>query len=296
MSAAYTGNCIELNTGDAEKVYDFADDGTGVFVYTAAPAALPSLVLDSIPVPSVSAGSYLVADIDTGDVFLEQNAEALQQTASATKLMTALTANETIPLDTPIAIPRGSLSQTSMPKASVTFFAGDLLYPLLMQSNDTVANQLAQEYGTAGFVNWMNTAALALDMPSTHFADATGASVQNLSTPDDLFRLATYLANEKSLVFTIVNTPDTTLTAGNGSTYAIRTTAVAKRAMVSVFSLPVNGVTRRVAVIVMASNNPAIDTTKLTGWFTQSAQQGATLANTACVSCAPPPPYRKIQL
>jgi len=314
VASTYSGGCIRLSTANAKKVYAFAEKGTGVFVYDPIRATqTASLVLDSIPAPSVSAGSYLVADVDTGDVFLEQNAENPQQPiSSVTKLMTALVANETIMFNQKIAITRGELlHDTSTTKEK--FVVGDLLYPLIMESNDAVADRLAQYYGTTSFIDWMNTTAKALDMQSTHFADASGISAENVSTPDDLYRLATYLANKKSFIWGITRTPTKQLVASNGNVYhfnnlnlfssspdfiggKVGQTAVDQDTMASVFSIPINGVSRRVAIIVLKSNDYTTDTIKLADWVTQSAQQGATLVGTACVSCTMPGHYRKIQL
>ncbi|MDP1689888.1 MAG: L,D-transpeptidase family protein [bacterium] len=240
VDALYQGGDIRLNTDDAERVYAFAGNGVGVFVYDPLPAPPPSLTLDIVPAPSISAASYLVADIDTGDVFLEQNAGNISPITSATTLMTALVANEMVPIDKKIS-----------------------------------AANLAKLYNTISFVDWMNAKAKALDMPSTHFNDASGTSTENVSTPDDLFRLAAFLTHKKSFVLDA---------------------AVAKDATVSVYALPFNGAERHVAIIVLKSKNSTEDTIALADWFMKSAEQGANLVNTACTTCAVPSPYRKIQL
>jgi hypothetical protein len=239
VNLSYSGDGIRLNTNDAEKVYDFADKGTGIFVYEPVhTASVASLFLDAIPAPLVSAASYLVADIDTGDVYLEQGAGAVFPAASATGLMAALVANETVPFD--------------------------------------IKNNPARTYGAPGFVDWMNTKAKSLDMSSTRFVDTSSTSTENVSTTDDLFRLASYLVTEKSFV--------------------LDTAAATKNIVTSIFSLPINGVERHVAIIVLKSNNSAADTIALTDWFTRSAELGVGLANTACITCAIIPPFRKIQL
>lgn len=315
----YSGGCIRLDTDDAKKVYGFADKGTDIFVYDSMHTTLlSSLILDTIPAPSVSAGSYLVADVDTGDVFLEQNAKNPLPITSITKLMTALVANETIMSYKKIGVTRGELSRTQ--NASTTaattkelFPVGDLLYPLLMESNNAVADRLAHYYGTASFINWMNTTAKSLDMQSTHFADASGVSVDNVSTPDDLYRLATYIANNKSFIFDITRTPLKKLVAESGNVYQINNvnvffdsanfiggkvgkTSVTENTMVSLFLVPINGVARRIAVIVLKSIDYTSDTIKLADWVRQSAQQGAAMVGTACASCTTVSHYRKIQL
>lgn len=313
--STYSGGCIRLNTADAKEVFDFAEKGTGVFVYDPTHAMpMSSLALSVLPAPLVSATSYLVADIDTGDAFLEQNAQDAWPIASVTKLMTALVANETIMFNKKVSVARGELlhAEGATSTKKEIFVVGDLLYPLLMESNNAVADRLANYYGVAGFVDWMNTTAKALDMQDTYFIDASGVSSLNVSTPDDLYRLATYLTNKKSFVFDITRTPTKQLVADSGNVYSFNNfnvfssspdfvggkvgqTVAAQETMVSVFSVPINEVPRRVAIIVLKSNDYTDDTTKLADWFIQSAQQGTALANTACISCTRLVHYRKIQ-
>jgi D-alanyl-D-alanine carboxypeptidase len=229
-----------------------------------------------------------------------------------TKLMTALVANETIMFDQKITVPRGELQdiEVATDTAPETFVIGGLLYPLLMESNNNIADTLAHYYGRDAFVGWMNNQAKALDMASTTFSDASGVSSGDVSTPEDLYRLAVYLANKKSFVWDITRTPNKTITADDGSRYTFANfnkfsdlssfvggkvghTTPAQDTMVSVFSLPVNGEKRRIAVVVLDSNDYTTDTQKLADWFDQSVTQSI---NTACVSCAQPSQYRKIQL
>ncbi|MBU6323288.1 MAG: L,D-transpeptidase family protein [Patescibacteria group bacterium] len=310
----YSGGCIRLSTDDARKVYAFADTGTGIFVYDPSVAASSTpLVLAAVPAPDVTAASYLVADVDTGDVYLDRNAEEPRPIASLTKLMTALVANETIMFNNPVTVTKGEMlhEAASADRTQETFVVGDLLYPLLMESNNAIADRLAAQYGTANFVSWMNATAKSLGMQSTHYADPSGVSSGNVSTPDDLFRLATYLADKKSFIWNITRTPSKTLYADSGDVFRINNfnifsgssdfiggkvgkTGAAGDTMTSVFSVPVNGVTRRVAIIVLKSEDYGADTTKLADWFEQSAKKGAALLGTACTSCAAESGYRKI--
>ncbi|MDO8481864.1 MAG: L,D-transpeptidase family protein [bacterium] len=316
VSASFTGGCIKLSTEDAASVFAFADKGTGVFVYDNKKTSVEtSVILGSLAAPRISAASYLVADVDTGDVFLERNAEVPQPIESVTKLMTALVANEIVSFDKKISVAKGKLTHPENADDTVpeTFLVGDLFYPLLMESNNTVADALAKYYGTTGFIGWMNTTAKALDMQSTYFADASGISESNVSTPDDLFRLAVYLANKKSFVFKITSTPDKDVTAYDGTSYHfsnsnalasytdfigghVGRTSPAQDTMLSVFSVPLNEEKRRVAVVVLGSNNYATDTEELASWFMKSAEQGSNLIGTSCASCAKTPKYRKIDI
>src|SRR5262249_36028628 len=138
-AATFSGGCIKLETENAEKVFAFADVGTKVFVYDPPQGEPPpSLSLASMPVPEINAPSYLVADIDTGDVYVEREANVKRPIASVTKLMTALVANEVISFDKKVSVSEGSLVNPPIIEATTTktFLIGDLLYPLLMQSSN----------------------------------------------------------------------------------------------------------------------------------------------------------------
>ncbi len=316
-SATFSGGCIKLDTVNAEKVFAFADVGTKVFVYdTKQTAPLPTLSLARIPIPDIAAPSYLVADIDTGDVYAEQNSQERRPIASVTKLMTALVANEIISFDKKLSVPESSLFNPPIPErtAQKIFSVNDLFYPLLMHSSNGVADAIAAYYGKNGFVGWMNTTAKALDMSSTSFADPSGLSPDNLSTTDDLFRLAAYLANKKSFVLKITHMPSTTVTADDGSQYRVgnvnspvisqpfqggkvgHTTAAADT-LLSVISFKVGESTRRVAIAVLGSTNQLKDAHNLANWITRAAEKEVSESQAACVSCAQvAPTYRRIEL
>ena len=314
VASSYSGGCIRLSTADAEKVFRFAEKNTGIFVYDPIRSQnLPPVILGALPKPSVSAASYLVADVDTGDVYLERNAEVQRPIASLTKLMTALVANETIMFNEDITVTRGDLmhATATSPSKKETLQVGDLLYPLLMESDNAIADRLAAFHGETGFIDAMNAEAQALDMQSTHFSEPSGVTAENVSTPDDLYRLAAYLADKKSFIWDISRTPSKTIVADSGTAYQydnfnlfsgssdfiggkVGKTTAAEDTMTSLFTIPVNGVSRRVAIIILKSGDYYADTSKLADWFSQSSVKGVALSRTACVSCLTAPQYRKI--
>ena len=296
VSASFSGGCIKLATADAKEVFAFADVGTKVFVYDAKHATPPAtLSLGTTPKPTVSAPAYLVADVDTGDVYAESEARVQRPIASITKLMSALVANEVISLDKKVDVEEGELAdpQNTASTTLKTFYIDDLLYPLLMQSNTAIADSLAGYYGKSGFVRWMNTTAKALDMASTTFADPSGVSADNVSTPDDLYRLGVYLANKKSFVLDITHKQAKTITSLDDSTYHITNTAVSADTALSIQSLNIGDETRRIAIIVLGSTEQATDTKKLADWIVHTAQPAPTEA--ACAACSQVMQYRKIE-
>ncbi len=314
VASTFSGGCIRLSTEDAQEIFAFADKGTGLFVYDAHGAASTTpWVLAQLEAPLVSAEAYLVADIDSGDVYLERNADREMPVASVAKLMTALVASEIISFEKEVPVREGELSRAlASSTEQKRFFIGDLLYPLLMESNNHVADMLASFYGTKGFVEWMNTTAEALGMTATQFADPSGMSPYNKSTPDDLFRLAMYLANKKSFVWDITRAPAKTIKANDGAVYALQNlnifsgeksfvggkvgqTTAAGETMVSVFTVSNGPEKHRVAVIVLRSSDYTEDTTRLTGWLGEAIAQGAAVSDVACAGCAFKPEYRKIE-
>lgn len=290
---------LELATDDAEEVSAFVETGVGLFVYDPRRSApKPSLALGALPTPSLSSLSYLVGDLDTGDIFLEQNASEVVPIASTTRVMLALAASEAIPLDTEVTVARGALtpSKRKTTRTEESFHAGDILAPLLMSSNRALASALAGAYGADGLVDWMNAKAKALDMRSTRFADAVGTSTESVSSAEDLFRLAAYLAKEKTFLLDALQTPDRELMADSGNVYYFNNETAASQTAFTIVPLLVNGLERRVAVVALKAGDAAADSQVLADWFTQSAVQGIDLAGTACATCAPLPPYRKIPL
>jgi D-alanyl-D-alanine endopeptidase (penicillin-binding protein 7) len=307
----FSGGCIKLETDDAEKVFAFADVGTKLFVYDP-PEQKPvsPLGLGSLPVPRIHAEGYLVADMDTGDVYTEAGPRTIRPIASLTKLMTALVANETISFDKRLTVFEGYLTNPRKPDDHTPkqFVVGDLLYPLLMQSSNHVADTLASYYGRTNFVHWMNTEAEALDMHDTHYEDPSGLSPDNVSTPDDLFRLASYIARKKSFIWKITKTPDRTITARDGSSYLVKNvnapatsapfeggkigyTDEAEDTMVSVLTVPAGETAHRIVIIVLGSDDHEKDTSALAHWMLANARSET---QTACASCAAPQ-YRRIR-
>ncbi len=307
----FSGGCIKLATEEAAKVFAFADIGTKIFVYDPPTVdAIAPIALAAQEAPRISARAYLVADIDTGDVYAERAAAAERSIASVTKLMTALVANETISFDKKIRVPEGALTNPRDPSNTRTrqFVVGDLLYPLLMQSSNHVADALATYYGEGAFVSWMNDAARALDMASTTYADPSGLSQKNISTAEDLFRLSRYLEQKKSFIWRMTSENNRPIVAQDGSRYLVQNvnapadtapfiggkigyTDEAKETMVSVMRFDEGGLERRIAIIVLGSDDQAQDVTRLARWLSTSATKAS---QSACASCTLGGNYRRI--
>lgn len=293
VASTYSGGCVRLSTEDARTVYEFADNATRVFVYDGEPDRVVAIAtkIRNIPKPPVSARAVLVADVNTGSIYYEQNHDQDFPIASLTKLMTAAVANETISFDKLVTVQNyselaGGGSGTI--KAGDSFFVGELIYPLLMESNNDVAQSLSAYYGDKEFTSWMNTKAEALGMTRTTFRDPSGLSEFNTSTVSDLFRLVRYLYNKQSFVFETSRAKTKQIVSQNGQEYIFHNfnafveqnnfivgktgfTNAARQTMISVFDVPVEESVSTIAVIVLASENREQDTENLLQWFSVAA-------------------------
>lgn len=129
--------------------------------------------------------------------------------ASITKLMTALTADrlylsekpyELIPITGEMVATEGGSGNL---KAGEIIRADDLVKAMMLVSSNDAAAALAMHYGEDAFVAEMNRITAELGMTDTSFVDPTGLSVQNLSTVEDLRRLAKYIWEKQPYIFEI---------------------------------------------------------------------------------------------
>lgn len=205
-SKEFTGGCIRLSTEDAAKVYAEISVGTPVLVFEQS-FSPDSFVYQNEKGPSLDAGAYLTADLRNNHVFASKNSTEKVPIASITKLMTALVATEYINLDNTATVPKDAIVYTSKPrlKAGDKYTIYQLLFPLLMESSNEAAETIARYYGRSSFIQHMNEKAASIGMMNSHFADASGASAENVSTAEDLFMLAKYIYNNRSFIFKITS-------------------------------------------------------------------------------------------
>jgi D-alanyl-D-alanine endopeptidase (penicillin-binding protein 7) len=154
--------------------------------------------------PDVRSAAVLVMDRSTGAVLFSRKAEAPAPIASITKLMTALVVLEgRQPLDELIEITAEDRSRgkgaPSRLAVGTKLSRADLLHLALMSSENRAAHALGRSYpgGERAFVRAMNARAKALGMTHTKFADPTGLSSANVSTPRDLAKLVVATSRNK---------------------------------------------------------------------------------------------------
>ena len=155
-------------------------------------------------------------------VLYAKNVDAVVPIASLTKLMTALVVLESgLPLDDKITIGVEDVDAVkrtrSRLKVGTVLDRGDLLKLALMASENRAAAALTRAYpgGTQGFVAAMNRRAMELGMRRTRFVDGTGLSSENVSTAQDLARLAA-AAYRQALIRVYTTDSEHTVALANG--------------------------------------------------------------------------------
>ncbi len=275
VSSDFSGGCIRLSTEDAETIYKLVEVGTPVLVYEDDYGS--DGFTYELPAPDVSAKHYAVLDIESGTMLAATGIHEVQPIASITKLVTALVAAEYINLDKDLPVYEHLLASTSIPRlqAGSQVSAYALLLPLLLESSNEAAEVFAAAVGRDRFIALMNEKVKALGMHDTHFTDPAGSEHANVSSVADLLRLAQYLNNNRGFVLRISSGEDVptlyrteafeglqnfNTAAGADGFIGGKTgkNSVGETALLF-YTVSVDGVSRRLAVAVLDSDNFAAD-------------------------------------
>jgi len=156
--------------------------------------------------PKLKSGSVLIIDQSDSSVLYSRHADVAMPIASITKLMTALVVLDAKqPLDETIQITNADreLAKGAFSRLAVgaTLTRGDLMHLALMSSENRAAHALGNNYpgGMGAMVAAMNAKAAALGMSSSHFADPTGLSSDNVASPADLAKLVIAASHNPSI-------------------------------------------------------------------------------------------------
>jgi len=149
----------------------------------------------------------LIVDRQTHEVLFEKNAHAALPIASITKLMTSLVVLEAqLPLDEEIVITQSDVNAyPGRTRSRVTEGAKmtreQAMILSLMSSENRVSQALGRNYpgGIPAFVDAMNAKARLLGMTQSKFADPTGLSSENVSSPEDLTKLVEAAYQHKTI-------------------------------------------------------------------------------------------------
>lgn len=135
---------------------------------------------------SITAKSWLVAD-GSGQIIQGQNTKEVRSIASITKLMTAM-----VVLD----------AKLDLNEQIGKFTRGQLIQLAIVKSDNKAAKELCETYpgGDRMCVSAMNRKAKSLQLSNTQFLDATGLSVFNLSTAEELIKIVSEASKYPEIV------------------------------------------------------------------------------------------------
>lgn len=144
--------------------------------------------------PSIKASALYLVELKSGRVLLEKDATRRLPPASLTKIMTALVALESTPLQEVVKIDRRAFVHPSSLKfqAGEEFLLRDLLTAMLVTSANDACEAVAWHVGGNAdrFVRLMNERVRTLGLKNTHFANACGFDASgHYSTAADLAKL-----------------------------------------------------------------------------------------------------------
>ncbi|MDR2493310.1 MAG: D-alanyl-D-alanine carboxypeptidase [Coriobacteriales bacterium] len=148
-------------------------------------------------IPDVQA-QFAGLSTSDGRVLFERDADVAVPMASTTKMMTAIVALESTPLDTMMKVTLGAANTPGTEaglEEGMMVSLHDLLYCLLVPSGNDAAVVIAENLSgyESRFVELMNEKAALLGMSSTHYADSSGLSDEDhYSTVRDYLKLAQY--------------------------------------------------------------------------------------------------------
>ena len=141
---------------------------------------------------AIKAQSFVVGDLETGEIIFERKPDTIYPIASITKYMTAFTAAEYLK---PNEIAKITREKLAVEGNRGGFKIGDelsirsLLFPLLLVSSNDAGEIIAQQQDRILFIEKMNELSQENGLTNTFFDDPTGLSKKNVSTGRDLFQM-----------------------------------------------------------------------------------------------------------
>ncbi|MDD4358797.1 MAG: serine hydrolase [Candidatus Pacebacteria bacterium] len=166
-------------------------------------------------------------------ILYEKNLEEKSAIASLTKLMTAVIVMDNYPLDSKIGLNDDMLmslrrSTNKISEEHITI--KDLLYIMLIESNNNAAEYLASKLDRDNFLILMNEKAKKLKMRNTHFVNPHGLDedneIYNTSSAKDLTILISEIIKNYPLIKDILSNYNYTLITQEGNVYNLTNTNI----------------------------------------------------------------------
>lgn len=235
----------------------------------------------------INAKSYLVADVETGEIIFEKNADAQYPIASVSKLVTGIVTYDHMNLSDTAIVSRDAANVESargglVPGEKLRVL--DLLYPLMLVSSNDSANVLAEKYGYDLFIQEMNSTVKKLGLTKTVFEDPSGLSKNNQSTARELFTILKTVHDDYPELIEITTTNSYRINRHSWSninklkiTFEFRGgktgyTSAARYTSASYYSVPVSGTNRYIAIIILQSDDRTNDIEKILNFVQKNAE------------------------
>ena len=238
----------------------------------------------------LSAKSYIVGDLNTGEIILAENAEKVYPMASVSKLMTAHVATEIGDKEDVATISSRALAtygRNGNFRVGEKIAVDKLIPPLLLESSNDAAEIIAEHFDRTSFLNKMNQEAARLKMTDTFYNDPSGLSIKNTSTVSDMFKLTGYLKEKKPELFEL--TQDKSYTYKNHKWFSNNQflaaagytggksgfTTPAKQTVVSTFDLPLGEEgTRSIGIALLQSDDRQKDVNNIVNFLIRNVYYG----------------------
>lgn len=194
VSEGYSGGCIRLNTDDAKELYGFVDKNTDLIITTnKKPEVQKEFQYQIAKREPELLSSYIVVDIQTGEVVASKDANISKPADSFTKIMNALISLETL-----------NQYQEAVFNQDIVKIS-DVLYAVLLDDSDEAAQVLSEHKNKSQYLIDMNTRAESLGMSQTIYKDAIGSNEQTVSSLEDMFKLLHYIHLYKPFMITVLS-------------------------------------------------------------------------------------------
>jgi len=181
--------------------------------------------ISALKVNAASAISIWADNPNPDKVLFSKNVDTKLSIASISKLMTALVVIDNYDLSQQIVISDKAANQTIEPdqlKAGEKFYVKDLLYAMLIGSDNTASYALSEGVPLGSdinkFVDLMNEKATELGLSNTSFSNPTGLGLSNFSTVQDLIKFSEYLLKNHPSILGITTMPEFDLYTVDGKT------------------------------------------------------------------------------
>ncbi len=157
----------------------------------------------------ITAKSYLVGNVQTGEVYLQRNINTVLPVASMSKLITAVESIDQFSLSGTTTVNESNLNFPDSQTYAVgeIFTIEEALHLLLISSSNIIAETLASTTDRSKFMDLMSSYAWEIGMPATYFADPSGLIHLNMSSANDFFALARYLYKLRPDILSITKIP-----------------------------------------------------------------------------------------